>query len=320
MNRRTFLTMTSSAVGAVALQQSGHARNLVVIDSAWYERSRQFVSMPDCKVAYVELGHGPAALFLHGFPLNGFQWRGALERLHTLRRCIAPDFMSLGHTETLPGKSITPATQVAMLASLLDSLRIKTVDLVANDSGGLIAQLFIAQYPHRVRTVLLTNCDVDENNPPTQFAPVVALAKKDLFVERFILPQLQNKQFARSNRGLGGLSYSRPEDFTDEVIEAYFRPLVEDPSKKEQIDQFAISMATNVLVPIRDNLRQWKGAARMVWGLKDIFFGVQWAEWLDNNLPGSKGVRRLEDANLFFPEEMPDVIAEEASALWRGRH
>jgi hypothetical protein len=29
-------------------------------------------------------------------------------------------------------------------------------------------------------------------------------------------------------------------------------------------------------------------------------------------------VRRIEGANLFFPEEMPDVIAEEARQLWSG--
>jgi hypothetical protein len=56
----------------------------------------------------------------------------------------------------------------------------------------------------------------------------------------------------------------------------------------------------------------------MVWALKDPFFGVQWAEWLDHNLPGSRGVRRIENANLFFPEEMPDIIAEEAIALWNA--
>ena len=33
-------------------------------------------------------------------------------------------------------------------------------------------------------------------------------------------------------------------------------------------------------------------------------------------LPGSRGVRRVEGANLFFPEEMPDLIAEEARQLW----
>ena len=42
---------------------------------------------------------GQAALFLHGAPLNGFQWRGAIERLSAHRRCIAPDFMGLGYSE-----------------------------------------------------------------------------------------------------------------------------------------------------------------------------------------------------------------------------
>jgi hypothetical protein len=51
-------------------------------------------------------------------------------------------------------------------------------------------------------------------------------------------------------------------------------------------------------------------------GLKDTFFPVEWADWLHRTLPGSRGVRRLEDANLFFTEEMPDVIAEEARKLW----
>jgi hypothetical protein len=39
------------------------------------------------------------------------------------------------------------------------------------------------------------------------------------------------------------------------------------------------------------------------------------SRWPDGRTP-TKGVRRLERANLFFPEEMPDVIAEEAKALW----
>jgi len=30
------------------------------------------------------------------------------------------------------------------------------------------------------------------------------------------------------------------------------------------------------------------------------------------------GIRRLPDAKLFFPEEYPDVIAEEATRLWGG--
>ena len=82
------------------------------------------------------------------------------------------------------------------------------------------------------------------------------------------------------------------------------------------MNQFAASMETNPLVAIREDLRCWRGPARMVWGLKDDLFCVEWAEWLDRQLPGSRGVRRVEGAELFFPEEMPELIAEEAIGLW----
>src|SRR5262245_5923976 len=116
---------------------------------------------------------------------------------------------------------------------------------------------------------------------------------------------------------MGGLAYTYPERLADETIETYFRPLVKSALKKAQVNQYAVSMGTNPLVAIREALRQWRGRARMVWGLKDSLFGVEWAEWLHRTLPGSRGVRRVEGANLFFPEEMPELIAEEARQLWK---
>lgn len=318
MTRRDFLYGSSAAAGVAFLSHTPvyagttHAKP---IDATSFHASRQFADLPISRVAYVERGHGLAALFVHGYPLNGFQWRGALDRLQAHRRCIAPDVMGLGYTETPEGQPISPATQADMLAMLLDSLHIETVDLVGNDSGGFVSQIFLSKYPHRVRTLLLTNCDVDENNPPSQFLPFIALAKKGTLADRFIVSQLNDKQLARSPKGLGA-AYTYPDRLTDETIETYFRPIVETPLRKTQMEQYTISLGTNDLIAIREDLRKWKGSARMVWGMKDTLFGVQWAEWLDQTLPGSRGVRRVEGANLFFPEEMPDVIAEEALALW----
>jgi haloalkane dehalogenase len=317
MRRREFLALTSITVASTVVPTFAFTKKEIQIDAAWYQRSRRFASLPMGRVAYVEHGRGPAALFLHGFPLNGFQWRGALERLSKVRRCIAPDLMGMGFSQIAEAQPISPDTQVSMLASLLDSLHIDAVDLVANDSGGLIAQLFVARYPKRVRTLLLTNCDVDENNPPAKFLPAVALAEKGLFADRYIFSQVSNKQLMRSAKGLGGLSFTYPDRISDETIEIYLRPLVQSLLRKAQVDQFTVSMGTNVLVGIRQDLRRWQGPARILWALKDTFFDVQWAEWLNRTLPGSRGVRRLVDANLFFPEEMPDIIAEEAKILWR---
>lgn len=303
-------------MATAALASQGLAKAPERIDAAWYRRSRRFAQLPMSRVAYVERGRGPAAMFIHGYPLNGYQWRGALERLHTHRRCIAPDLMGMGFTQTPEKQAISSGTQVTMLAALLDALRIDAVDLVANDSGGIVAQLFVAKYPERVRTLLLTNCDVDENSPPPLLLPLIELAKKGTMVDEVFVPQLKDKQFARSAQGIGGQAYSYPERLKDETVDIYLGPLAETPLKKAQNNQYVVSMETNLLVAIREDLRRWKGPARMVWGLKDVLFGVKWAEWLDRTLPGSRGVRRIEEANLFFPEEMPELIAEEAAQLW----
>jgi pimeloyl-ACP methyl ester carboxylesterase len=157
MERRDFLRLSSGMLATVAVTPRGFAKAPLRIDAARYRRSRRFAEIPVSRVGYVEHGRGPIALFIHGYPLNGFQWRGALERLHVHRRCIAPDVMGMGFTQTPKGQTISPETQAMMLAMLLDALRVDAVDLVANDSEGLVAQIFLAKYPQRVRTLLLTN-------------------------------------------------------------------------------------------------------------------------------------------------------------------
>jgi haloalkane dehalogenase len=315
MNRRRLLEGAALSLTTSVLEGPTWAKAPEQFTTAWYERSRRYVSLPPGRIAYVEHGRGPAALFLHGFPLNGYQWRGALERLHPYRRCVVPDLLSMGYTQAGETQVISPEAQVDMLGSFLDRLRLKTVDIVANDSGGLVAQLFLARFPSRVRTLLLTNCDVDENNPPTRFLPAVALAKKGLFTDRYVAPQGADKALARSPRGIGA-AFTYPDRLADETIDIYFRPILESPLRKRQLDQYAVSMGSNALVAVREDLHRWTEPARMVWGLKDSFFDVKWADWLDHSLPGSRGVLRLPEANLFFPEEMPDVIAREAKSLW----
>lgn len=54
----------------------------------------------------------------------------------------------------------------------------------------------------------------------------------------------------------------------------------------------------------------------MVWGTDDPLFPVSWAEWLDQALPASRGLRKVDGGRLFWPEEHPDILAEEARALW----
>ena len=319
MQRRRFLEMTMGALAIGAMPQFASAggaatRGDDAADAAEFLKGRRFLSTRFGRIAYVERGEGEAALFLHGFPLNGYQWRGALARLSPYRRCIAPDFLGLGHTEVAPGQSVAPDAQVAMLAELLDALSVDRVDLVANDSGGQAAQLFMAAYPQRVRTLLLTNCDSEIECPPPALAPVIRLAREGQFVAQWLAPWLADKALARSKDGLGGQTYTRASNPSDEAIDVYLGPLVRNP---ERTHAYAVSLDRNWLQGIGPKLRAGEAPTRIVWGTGDTIFTRHGAEHLERSFANSRGIRFVEGARLFFPEEYPDLIAEEARRLWK---
>ncbi|WP_284320169.1 alpha/beta fold hydrolase [Dyella acidisoli] len=321
MQRRAFLQLTAGLIASSVL--TGHAPRLLAksrveqaLDEKSFHASRRFLKTSFGRIAYVERGSGEAALFLHGFPLNSFQWRGALDRLSPYRRCIAADFLGLGYTEVAEGQSVTPDAQVAMLITLLDSLGIASVDLVGSDSGGAVAQLFVTRHPERVRSLLLTNCDTEHESPPAAMLPVIALSHEGKFVDQWLAPWLADKQLARSPQGIGGMCFANPADPTDEAIDCYFKPLVSSPRRKALVHAYAMALEHNPLQDIGPALRRCKVPTRIVWGVDDTIFSLAGAEYLDKTLGNSLGVRKVANAKLFYPEERPDVIAEEAKKLW----
>jgi haloalkane dehalogenase len=285
-------------------------------DAAAWNAARKYMATRFGQIAYVERGSGPAALFLHGFPLSSFQWRGAFDRLAGERRCVAADSLGLGFTKVAPGQGCAPADQVEMLAYVLDMLEISSVDLIANDSGGAVAQLFVLKYPQRVRTMLLTNCDTEHDSPPPALQPVLAAAREGKFAETWLAPSVANTALARTKEGLGGQTFTYPENPTDEAIGQYLAPLVSSPERRALTDSYALALDPNPLAGIEASLKRCTVPARIIWGTGDPIFSKDAPGYLDRLLPNSRGVRFIPGAKLFFPEEFPDVIAEEARKLW----
>ncbi len=327
MNRREFIRLSTGAIGMTAFStgevegETSRLKPTIVpkeITAAEFHSTRKFTNTRHGRIAYIERGDGPGAVFLHGFPLNSFQWRGIIPQLSSTRRCIAPDFLALGYTEVADGQSVKPQAQDGMLVQLLDKLSISVVDMVANDSGGAVAQLFVARHPERVRSLLLTNCDTEPDSPPAAVLPVIELARAGRFADEWLVPWLADKVLARSQKGLGGQCYANPAHPTDEAIEAYLKPLVSSPRRKALTNAYAIALAPNPLAGIESLLKLCETRTRIVWGMADSIFSRASSDYLDHIFPNSQGVRRLDGAKLFFPEEMPGVIVEEAKRLWAG--
>ena len=319
MQRREFLAVAASTLagGVAACTRAAtppRASGDPPFDVAAFHRARRFASTSFGEIAYVERGAGRAALFIHGLPLNGFQWRGALERLSGLRRCVAPDVMGLGYTEARDGQSLAPQAQAEMLSALLDTLGITAVDLVASDTGGAIAQIFAARFPARVRTLMLTNCDVHDDSPPPPLLPLIAAARAGRFADDDLAPQLADKAIGRAK--LGAVAYTDPSRLADETIACYLAPLLSSARRKAQLHAYIVALEHNPLRAIEPALQGCDVPLRVVWGTGDTIFDPSGPDWLHRTFRRSLGVRRIEGAKAFFPEEMPDVIAEEARRLW----
>jgi pimeloyl-ACP methyl ester carboxylesterase len=270
------------------------------------------VETPSGRISYSSAGSGPAALFVHGVVLNKHLWRHQLVGLSDIRRCIAVDLLAPGDTEITPDQDVSVTANAKMLKEVLDALKINQVDLIGNDSGGGISQIFAALNPERVRTLTLTNCDTHDNWPPEAFKPFVDMVKSGGLRDT-LDALLADKTIYRSPGALGP-AYERPEIATDEDIETYLRPIIRSEQRTRDLQRFIVAFDNSHTRVIEPQLRKLEAPTLIVWGTDDVYFPVKWAHWLAETIPGAKPPVELEGARLFFPEER----AEEFNRLLRG--
>ena len=267
------------------------------------------------RISYTEEGVGPVALFVHGVLLNGYLWRHQLADLSDIRRCIAVDLLAHGDTEIAPNQDVTVTANAKMLREFLDALKIDQVDLVGNDSGGGIAQIFAALYPNRIRSLTLTDCDAHDNWPPEAFKPFLAMAAAGGLREA-LEAMLSDPSVYRSPQALGP-AYEHPEQVSDESIEKYLRPLVSSEQRTRDFQRFLAAFDNHHTLAIEDRLKTLKAPTLIVWGTDDVYFDLKWSHWLADNIPGTRRRVDFKDARIFFPEERWRDFNRELREHWR---
>ena len=266
------------------------------------------------RIHYTEQGDGPVALFVHGVLLNGHLWRHQMAHLSDIRRCIAVDLLAHGGTEIAANQDVSVTANAKMLKEFLDALKIEQVDLVGNDSGGGIAQIFAATYPQYVRSFTLTNCDVHDNWPPEAFKPFLAMAAAG-GLRRTLEAMLGKKSIFRSPQALGP-AYEHPELVSDETIETYLRPFVASDQKLHDLERFLAAFDNKHTQAAEAGLKALTAPTLIVWGTDDVYFDVKWSQWLAETIPGTRSRVELKDARIFFPEERWEDFNDRLRAHW----
>lgn len=97
---------------------------------------------------------GDPVVFLHGIGGRPELWRGQLDRFGPHHRCIAWEMPGYGRTALLPETSFAALAEA--LGRLMDCAAAPQAHLVGHSMGGMVALEFAAQFPARVKSLVLS--------------------------------------------------------------------------------------------------------------------------------------------------------------------
>jgi pimeloyl-ACP methyl ester carboxylesterase len=281
-----------------------------------FRRDTKAVETEFGQFAYLDVGTGPPAVFVHGVFVSAYVWRQVIDGVRDERRCIAYNLPGHGGTRVSGDQDLSLPSQAQMLEAFCKALDLDDIDLVANDTGGAVAQVFAVRRPDLLRTLTLTNCEAHDVLPSPD--PLAQAAVE--MAERGELAQLlaergRELEFARGELGLG-VGFERPEHLTSEHISGYLEPHFSTVENAREIERTLLALDREDVLAIEPELKKLEVPTLIAWGTGDRFFDVKWAYWLRDTIPGARELVEIEGGRLFWPGERGDELVPHLRQHW----
>jgi pimeloyl-ACP methyl ester carboxylesterase len=255
------------------------------LDVDWRSHQR-WVTVAGKPVNTIDMGEGPAIVFVHG--LSG-SWPNWLEQLPVFaqdHRVIAMDLPGFGHSP-MPRERITISGYGRILDSLLETLGVSAATVVGNSMGGFVSAELAIAFPQRVeRLVLVSGAgistyrhrDVERIEPfLRRLAPMLAVytawtaTRSDRMARR---RGLRNLTLGMVTRHPGRL----PAPLAAEQLRGAGKP------------GFMQGLRANIDYPIRERLPEIACPTLIVWGEDDKVIPVADASVFEELIPNSRKV------------------------------
>jgi haloalkane dehalogenase len=127
------------------------------LDRVAYPFSTRRVVVDDVGMSYVDEGHGPTVLMVHGTPSWSFVYRHLVRELRDGFRCVAPDLPGFGLSDKPADDTYRPEDQARRLSAFIDTLGLKDLTLAVHDFGGPIGLAQAIERPGNVGRLVLFN-------------------------------------------------------------------------------------------------------------------------------------------------------------------
>jgi pimeloyl-ACP methyl ester carboxylesterase len=273
--------------------------------------NKHVIDVGSARVAYRDEGIGRPVLLLHGCPFSSFIWRKVIPILSPRFRCLAPDLLGLGDTETPPDADWSLPAQARTILAFLDALSIDVADVVAHDHGGAVAQIIAADQPHRIGRLVLTNSEAYDNWPSRDELPFIRATQLPLLGPLILWLWSQPSLFRIVLRS--GRAVYNPAVLTPELLAGYIRANFGNTHRRAKTRRFlsgqidpSNNRSTLAALP---GLKRFDHPTLIVWGAADPHFGPEWADKLRRDIPGAQRLELLTDAGHLLMEERPADLA-----------
>jgi len=267
--------------------------------------------------SYVDTGgSGRPVLFVHGVGTSSYLWRNVIGQLDGERRCVAFDLPLHGYTPATPDQDFTLPGLARFIQDCCDALELTGFDMVANDTGGAVSQVFAAGHPERLHTLTLTNCEAHDNVPPKALLPAVLLARMGLLAR--LAPRLMPYDNPRTAKRMYGRTYQDIANLPEEIARVWLEAQAGTAEAARQSQRLLTSLHARDLLAAEPALRRLQVPTLIVWGTGDIFFRRKWAYWLRDAIPGATGVVEIDKGRLFFPDERAAELTAALRSHWEA--
>ena len=245
---------------------------------------------------YLRAGSGPPLLLLHGLLGGAFCWRLNMDALSRQHAILAVDLPGLGNCDAPKHLDCSMAAQAQRALSLLEQLKLESVDVVGSSWGGAIAMLLAAQ-SSRVRSLVLSA----PVNPWSDFG-----AGRIRFLKGHLGAALLRLAWPFS-RPLHRIAvermYADPRRIPAGTIEGY-SSLAMRPGKVHSVLNTLRSWQDDVNA-LSQAIPRITAPSLLIWGTRDGAVDLRSAEQLRRALPASE-LRLMEGVGHLPFEEAPN--------------
>jgi 3-oxoadipate enol-lactonase len=252
----------------------------------------QRIRSGDAEIAYWTLGEGSPVVLLHPFPVDHEFWLPVANALVTRYRVILPDLR--GHGESGIGEG--PATMekhAADIARVMDDAGIGRAPMAGVSIGGYALFEFWRKFRGRIAALVLCNTKARADGAEARAGRLQAA--NDV-LERGTEPFFQSM----IPRLVGKTTRESRPDLIEGALRMMRRMSADDVA---QVQRGMAARLDSV-----ETLKTINVPTLLVTGDEDIFTGVNEAEFMRQNIPGSQ-LRVIAKAGHYSPWEQTDEVA-----------